>query len=199
MGDDNIQNNVATVPSGVDGAVGVPPRKWFVAIVNPRHEKAIAEKLTTEGVENYVAIQQEMHLWRNGRRRMIDRVVIPAVIFIRCTERERRTVVTLPYINRFMVNRTAETGGLNKPVAVIPDPQIDKLKFMLGQTDHRVEFTPEPFRIHDTVRVLRGSLCGLTGTIMANSDGTHSLLVSVPLLGGATIHIDPCEVEKLPG
>ena len=42
---------VAAVPSGVDGAVGVPEVKWFVAIVNSRHEKSVAEKLQTTGLE----------------------------------------------------------------------------------------------------------------------------------------------------
>lgn len=192
-----MKNCVATVPLGVDDAVGVDKRKWFVAIVTPRHEKSVAKKLTTVGVENYIAIQKEMHLWKNGRRRMIDRVVIPAVVFLRCTEQERRSIVTLPYISRFMVNRTAETGGLNKPVAVIPDAQINKLKFMLGQSDYLVEFSPEVFNIDDNVRVTRGALCGLTGSIMENSDGTHKLMVSVPLLGGAVIKIDSREVEKI--
>lgn len=198
MSNDTILNGVATVPSGVDDAVGVPARKWFVAIVSSKHEKSVAEKLCSIGIENYVAIQKEMHLWKNGRRRMIDRIVIPAVVFVRCTEHERRFIVTLPYINRFMVNRASETGGLNKPVAIIPDAQIDKLKFMLGQSDYQIEFTPEVFRTDDNVRVIRGPLFGLTGSILEDSDGTHKLMVSLPILGGAVIMINPRELEKIP-
>lgn len=193
----NSEKVVAAVPSGVDGAVGVPEAKWFVAIVNSRHEKSVAEKLQTTGLETYVATQKEMRVWANGRRKIVDRVVIPSMVFVKCTEQERRKIVNLPYVNRFLVNRSADSGGLNKPVAVIGDTEIQRLKFMLGQTDTPVEFAPTEFRIHDTVRVIRGSLRGLEGEIRDNSDGTHTLVVSLALLGGATVHIDPKDVEKI--
>lgn len=187
----------ATVPAGVDGAVGVSDTKWFVAIVNSRHEKSVAEKLLEINIENFVATQKEMRFWRNGRRKLIDRVVIPSMVFVKCSDRQRREIVTLPYINRFMVNRTVETNGLNKPVAVISNSEIEKLKFMLGQSDYQIEFVPAVFRIKDNVRVIRGSLCGLEGEIQNNPDGTHRLIVSIPMLGGAIMHIDPKEVEKI--
>ena len=188
---------MTTAPAGVDGAVGVPETKWFVAIVNSRHEKSVAEKLTGIGLETYVATQKEMRVWANGRRKIVDRVVIPSMVFVRCTEKERRQIVNLPYINRFLVNRSADSGGLNKPVAVIGDAEIRKLKFMLGQSDSPVEFLPTAFRVNDSVRVIRGSLRGLEGEIRENSDGTHTLLVSLTLLGGATVHIQPQDVEKI--
>ena len=197
---ENIKQNspsTAAVPTGVDGAVGVPAAKWFVAIVNSRHEKSAADRLRESGLETYVATQREMRVWANGRRRRIDRVVIPSTVFVRCTEKERRVIVTLPFINRFMVNRTADSGGLNKPVAVIGDAEINRLKFMLGNSDTPVGFAPTEFRVNDNVRVVRGNLRGLQGEIRRNSDGTHTLVVSLSLLGGATVFIDPCDVEKI--
>lgn len=82
-------------------------------------------------------------------------------------------------------------------MAVIGDAEMSKLKFMLGQSDTPVEFVPIEFRINDTVRVVRGSLRGLEGEIRTASDGTNTLLVSLPLLGGATVHIDPMDVERV--
>ena len=186
------------MPPGVDGAVGVSDAKWFVAIVNPRHEKTVADKLQKINLETYVAIQQEVHQWANGRRKKVDRVVIPSMVFVKCSEQERRRIVTLPYILRFLVNRSGSSAnGLNKPVAVIGEAEMAKLRFMLGHSDSPVEFAPTQFRIHDTVRVIRGNLAGLQGEIRANSDGTHTLLVSLSLLGGALLHIPPQDVEKL--
>lgn len=192
-----IENIATAEPSGVDGAVGVPEAKWFVAIVNSRHEKSIAEKLQTTGIETYVAVQTEMRVWANGRRKIVDRVVIPSMVFVKCTERQRRHIVNLPYVNRFLVNRSTDSGGLNKPVAVIGDAEIKKLKFMLGQSDSPIEFAPTEFRVNDNVRVIRGSLRGLEGEIRENSDGTHTLVVSVSFLGGAIVHIQPQDVEKI--
>lgn len=188
---------ITAVPQGVDGAVGVSGARWFVAIVNSRHEKAVAQKLAETGLETYVASQKELRVWANGRRKLIERVVIPSMVFVRCTERERLEIVNYPYISRFLVNRTSVGVGLNKPVAIIGDAEIRRLQFMLGQSDTPVEFTPTEYRINDTVRVLRGSLRGLCGEIRANSDGTHTLVVSLALLGGATVHINPKDVEKI--
>lgn len=188
---------MAAVPSGVDDAVGVPDLKWFVAIVNSRHEKSVADKLHKINVETYVATQPEVRVWANGRRKKINRVVIPSMVFIRCTEVERRNLVTLPYINRFLVNRSAESGGLNKPIAVINDAEIEKLRFILGNSESPVSFMPTEFRINDNVRVIRGNLRGLEGEIRKNFDGTHSLVVSLALLGGATVIIHPLDVEKI--
>lgn len=188
---------LATMPVGVDDAEGVSNLKWFVAVVNSRHEKAVRDKLQEINIESYVATQKEMRVWSNGRRKIIDRVVIPSVVFVRCTERVRRNIVNLPFINRFMVNRSADSGGLNKPVAIIGESEMEKLKFMLGQSERPVEFVPTTFRVNDNVRVVRGNLRGLEGTIRKNSDGTHTLVVSLSLLGGATVFIDPQDVEKI--
>lgn len=182
---------------GVDGAVGVSDSKWFVAIVNPRHEKSVAEKLLGNNVESYVASQQEMHVWANGRRKLVDRVVIPSMVFVKCSEKKRRQIVSLPYILRFLVNRSADSGGLNRPVAVIGDSEIEKLKFMLGQSDSPVGFAPGEFHVKDNVRVVRGSLRGLEGEIRESPDGNHTLVVSLSLLGGATVFIRPEDVEKI--
>lgn len=192
-----IENVVTAEPSGVDGAVGVPEAKWFVAIVNSRHEKLVAEKLQTTGIETYVATQKEMRVWANGRRKIVDRVVIASMVFVKCAEQQRRQIVNMPYVNRFLVNRATDSGGLNKPVAVIDDAEIRKLKFMLGKSDSPIEFAPTEFHVQDNVRVIRGSLRGLEGEIRVNSDGTHTLVVSFSLLGGATVHIQPQDVEKI--
>lgn len=188
---------VAPVPFRTDDAVGVPDARWYAAIVNARHEKSVSGKLDGLGIENYIATQKELHIWKYGKRRMIDRIVIPSIVFVHCTEKERRNLVNLPFIYRFMVNRSSDSGKLGKPVAVISDAEINKLKFMLGQSDYPVEFLPTIFKVNDNVRVIRGKLAGLEGEIQENSDGTHRLVVSLSLLGGATVFIDPKDVEKI--
>lgn len=187
----------AAVPFGVDDAVGVPEVKWFVAIVKPRQEKSVAERLLALGYEAYVAAQKELHVWKNGRRKMIDRVVIPSVVFINCTERQRREIVALPYISRFLVNRTADTGKLNRPVAVVSGKEIEKLKFMLGQSDYQVEFGPVTYKIRDRVRVIRGSLLGLVGEISDTSEGAQTLTVVIDQLGCARVTISSQDVEMI--
>lgn len=197
MTEKHSTQTVTTAQQCADGAVGVSRDNWYVAVVNSRHEKSVAEKLQKMGIDSYVATQNEIHLWSNGRRKMVDRVVIPSTVFVRCSEKMRRQIVSFPFILRFVVNRSVDSSNLNKPVAVIPNEQIERLRFMLGQDEVPVNFVPTMFKTKDSVVVIRGHFKGLRGEIMENSDGTHNLLVSISMLGGATVTIDPKDVELI--
>lgn len=102
MNSANAHNDslLATVNVNTDDAVGMSNRLWYVAVVNNRSEKRVAEKLTKMGVENYLPSQQEIHIWKSGKKVKIDKILIPAKIFVHCTERERKELVTLPFIKR---------------------------------------------------------------------------------------------------
>lgn len=187
---------VAAVPSGVGGAVGVTGRRWYVAIVNNNSEKLVGERLARLGHESYVAVQQVMRVWRNGRKARTDRVVFPALVFVRCTEAERLKIVRLPYINRFMTDRAAGTSGtLPRPVAVIPQGQIDTLRFMLGQSDIPVTIVDTPYRVSDRVTVVRGGLRGLEGEVVQTLDGKSEVVVRIDILGSARVLIDTVDLE----
>jgi hypothetical protein len=198
MNADPITTGVTTEPTGVGGAVGVSGAKWFVAIVKHNTEKAVGEKLTKMGYETYVPIQTEYKVWRNGRKAKVDRVVIPSVVFIRCTERERRVVVSSPFVNRFMTNKagTSEPAG-NKPLAIIPDHQIAKLSFILCNSDTPVEFSSRIYRKGDIVRVIRGNLRGLEGEVHSIDDKNSELIISLDCLGNARLVIETINVEPV--
>ncbi|MDE5749331.1 MAG: UpxY family transcription antiterminator [Duncaniella sp.] len=193
---DADNKGVATVPHGVGGAEGVGKREWFVAIVNNNTEKASQKQLDEMGYETYVAKQLVMRVWKNGRKAKVDKVIIPSVIFIKCTEEERRRVVTLPFVKRFMTNKArTSTEGLNKPIATIPQKQIDTLRFMLGQSDIPVDFVETPIRVHDKVIVTRGNLKGMEGEVIQTEDGKSEVIVRIDLLGSAKLSIDTINLE----
>ena len=193
-----LSHGVAAVPSGVDDAVGVSDRKWYVAIVGNNREKSVAEKLEALGFESFVASQEELRVWKNGRRKTVDRVLLSATVFVRCTESERRRiVVNLPYINRFMTDRAAKSDAfLNRPLAVVPDSQMAALRFMLGQSDNPVTFSGD-YVSGQNVRVVRGNLRGLEGEIVSLADGSSQLVIVIDALGCAKVHINPIDVEHI--
>lgn len=194
----NETNSVVTVPSGVGSAVGVAKSNWFVAIVKNNTEKAVLERMLKLGYECYVPIQKEIRIWRNGKRAIVDRVVIPSLVFIHCTEAVRRDVVSLPYIIRFLTNRAGSSPeGLNKPLAIIPDSQIRTLQFMVGNSDTPVTFTPCIYRQGDKIRVIRGNLKGLEGEVQIVDDRHSELSVVIGLLGSAKLTIDTVDVELI--
>lgn len=195
----NLLNSNALAPKTavVGDAVGVAERKWFVAIVNHNTEKAVEERLQKLDYETFVAKQSVMRVWKNGRKSKVDKVVIPSLIFIKCTEKERREIVTLPYINRFMTNRVAAADTGRSPLAVIPQNQIDTLKYMLGQSDIPVSFVDRPVKLGDRVVVARGSLKGLEGEVIQINEGNADIVVRVDLIGAAKMTIAASEIERI--
>lgn len=183
------------MPKGVDGAVGVPGAKWFIAIVNNRSEKSCAEKLAKMGLESYVPTQTVVKIWRNGRKAKVDRVAIPTVVFIRCSEEQRKEIVALPFIFRFMVNKAAPATTLGKPLAVVSDDEISRLKFMLGQSDIPVTITERPYEIGDRVRVIRGSLAGLEGDVCGTDSAKSDVIVTLEHFGCAKLQINTVNLE----
>ncbi len=96
------------------------------------------------------------------------------MVFLHCTENERRSVVTLPYIYRFLTNKAGNPNKFGRPVAIIPDRQMYQLKFMLGNSNSPVEFVDRMYTKGDKVRVIRGDFCGLEGEVITSQDGKVS-------------------------
>lgn len=178
--------------------VGMPMSYWFVAIVKNNTEKSVLGKLKSAGYKCYVPLQEELRVWKNGKKSLIERVVIPTMVFIHCTEAERKTIVALPYILRFMTNRASSSAASGyKPLATIPDAQINKLMFMVGNSDTPVTFSSTIYRKGDLVRVIRGRLAGLEGEVKTVDDKRSEIIVNLDCLGNASLTIDTIDVERI--
>lgn len=187
-----------TAADVVDEAVGMGKSHWYVAIVNHNSERICSDRLTKLGIVNYLPVQTEMRIWKNGRKVKVDRIIIPSVIFIYCTECVRKEIVGLPYIFRFMTNKAGTANGTShKPLAVVSDSEIERLRFMLGQSDIPVEITEKPFFTGDKVRVIRGTLAGLEGEVVDLNSARSELIVSLDLFGCARLSIESVNLELI--
>lgn len=192
------QNSVPPVTYVVDDAVGVGKSFWFIAIVNHNSEKIVAEKLAQMGVETYIPVQTEIRVWKNGRKSKVDKIIIPATVFIHCTEQKRREVVKLPFIYRFMTNNAGVSKDtVTKPIATVTDSEINQLKFMLGQSDIPVEIIPRTYRQGDRVKIIRGKLAGLEGDVVDMNSSQSKLTVSLGILGCAKLVIETINLELI--
>lgn len=188
----------ATTPRAVGEAVGVSEKRWYVALVNNNNELKCQENLFKGGFEAYVAYQRTPVVWRNGRKSWINRVLLPGMVMVKCTEKERRAIVNLSFINRFMINRAAKRDGmLTSPLAVISQKEIDTLRFMLGQSDIPVHLTQERYTPKDKAEVVRGPLKGLVCEVVsADGDGSE-VFVALDILGAAHMKIQTVNLKKI--
>jgi transcription antitermination factor NusG len=189
-----ISEHTTTV--GVGDAVGVQSPKWYVAFVGHNTEKSCREKLQKLGYESYVASQEEVHEWKNGRKKKIERVVISTLLFVRVTEKQRHEIVNLPFIKYFLTDKARSTNDYGRhPLAVIPDSQMQQLRFMLFNAEEPVTFVTEHLRLGDHIRVARGSLKGLEGNVVRYKDGASYLVAQIESFGYAMIKIAIEDVE----
>lgn len=169
----------------------IDARQWLVARVAPNTEKACRERLIELGYDAFVASQQEIRIYKNGnrkKRKKIERVVITQYVFLHLTEQERRTVVTLPFVKAFLINRSSE----QRTFATVSDEQIRRLKRMLGQSEQAVQFITSGFSLGEEVIVMNLGTNDYAGRIV-RVPGDNSTYVGVRLdtLGCAYLEISP--------
>ena len=150
--------------------------------------------LTNLGITNYVASQWEVRTWSNGRKKRVERIVLPARVFIKTTEEERlRTVVNLPFIYRFVADRARKKDQYScAPAAIVPDKEMDEFRRMLGQEDYPVilEESHINYSAGDKVRVIAGKLAGMEGTVVQTGGDKRRLYIYFSILGNAFVEID---------
>lgn len=114
-------------------------KSWLAAYVRLYHEKKTRDRLTAMGIESFLPVQEEIHQW-SDRRKKIERVVIPMMIFVHVDPTERAEVLTLSSVSRYMVLRGESTP------AVIPDEQMERFRFMLDYSEEAIEVCSSPPR-----------------------------------------------------
>ena len=166
------------------------PERWVAALVQMCTEKKVGDRLTKLGIENYVPTQTEIHQW-SDRKKKIERVVIPMVVFVRADEATERILRMQSFIRKIL------TYPGQTAAAVIPDDQIERLKFMLKQADAPVELMPENLRVGDTVRIVRGALKGLEGELCKSVPEKSMVAIRVDGLGYACVSVSVGDLVEI--
>lgn len=164
-------------------------KDWLVAYVQNNREKKIYERLTSLGIESFLPLQEEIRQWID-RRKKIQRVIIPMVIFVRVAPSERLQVLQTSSVNRYMVLR-----GENTP-AIVPDSQMERFRFMLDYSEQAVEMCYDRLQQGERIRIVKGPLTGLEGELV-NVDGKNKVAVRIDLLGVALVEVPAGFVERV--
>ena len=146
-------------PSSGTGEGVAHSKRWYVALVRMHHEKKVAERLSKMGIDSFVPVQQQIHQW-SDRRKMVDTVLLPMMVFVHVNPKERMEVLSFSTVSRYMVMRGESTP------AVIPDEQMARFRFMLDYSDEAVCMNDSPLARGERVRVIKGPLSGLVGELV---------------------------------
>ncbi|MCM1176214.1 MAG: UpxY family transcription antiterminator [Clostridium sp.] len=158
------------------------PKCWIAALVQMNCERKAEAKLNGLGYETFLPVQKEVHQW-SDRKKIIDRIVIPMVLFVRVAPKEYEVIRNLSFIHKLLA-----LPGSKQIASPIPDEQIIRLKTLLEKAPSQVCFEPN---IHkgDKVTVKIGALKGLEGYII--QECANSILVlEIELLGCVKLKIE---------
>lgn len=185
----NKKDDQKSLSANVTGSGVACSKRWLVAFVRVCHEKKTSERLTKMGIENFLPIQREVHQW-SDRRKVVDRVILPMMIFVYVDRHEQKQVLTLAAISRYMVLRGESTP------AVIPDRQMSRFKFMLDYSDETISMNTSPLAPGERIRVIKGPLTGLEGELV-DVNGKSKVAVRLTMLGCACVDMPAGCVERV--
>jgi transcription antitermination factor NusG len=159
---------------------------WCAIYTRHQHEKAIAQSLSTKGLEVFLPLYNTTRRWKD-RTVHLSLPLFPCYLFLRGMQERKLEVVTTPGIVSIL--------SINGETAVVPENEIESIRKAI-EWGNRVE--PHPFlRRGDRVRVISGPLQGLEG-ILVRKKNLYRLVLSVEILKrSAAVEVDVSAVERV--
>ena len=165
------------------------PKFWIAILVQMNCEKKVADKLNKRGFETYLPIQKEKRKW-SDRTKIIDRIVIPMIVFVRVNRDNVQSVRNLSFVRKLITY-----PGFKEIASPIPDEQIDQLKFLLSNAESEVSVTSD-IKVGDEVKIIKGTLRGIKGVLCLRNTRTPKVAIRIDCLGYALVSIPMSFVEK---
>lgn len=166
------------------------PKFWIAAYTRPKSEKKASLEISKMGIDTYLPVQTVERQW-SDRKKKIDMVVIPNVVFASVQQKHIDLIR-----KHHLIIKILTLPGRKEP-AHIPSIQIENLKLLLDKSESPVDFSSVELKKKLNVRVVRGSLQGVAGTIERLSENKTKLKVCIDFLGGAMIEVNSSDIEVL--
>lgn len=175
-------NNIRHLHDSAPGSAAC----WYALTVRHQHERRTAQTLTSQGWETMVPLYRTRRQW-SDRTKDIDLPLFAGYVLARFAAKERIRVEDTPGVVSIV-----EFGGQPAPLG---DAEIEEIRRMVSS---RLPLSPWPFlKAGDPVRLERGPLKGLEGTLVRHRD-QYRLVVGVELLQRSiAVEVDPDMITPL--
>jgi transcription antitermination factor NusG len=163
-----------------------PASAWYAIYTRHKHEKTVAQILTSKGLEIFLPLYATAHRWKD-RTKLLSLPLFPCYVFLKGGLDRRLDIVTTPGFYALV-----STAG--QPATISPD-EIEAVRRVV-ESGARVD--PHPFlKCGERVRVKCGPLTGVEGTLVRKRN-LYRLVVSVEMLGKAVaVEVDALLVERV--
>ncbi|MGA7110565.1 MAG: UpxY family transcription antiterminator [Terracidiphilus sp.] len=164
---------------------------WFAVWTRSRQEKVAAAMLEALEVPHFLPLKSEVHRW-SDRKQTVTIPLFSGYLFVRLNPNKdsRLRVLNVPGI--------AGLVGSQAGPLPIPDYEIENIRTVIAQ---KMQYSTYPeIPIGNRVRVMRGSLAGIEGTLLRTQTDSK-LVLSIELIQqsiAVTIHASDVEPLGLP-
>jgi transcription antitermination factor NusG len=147
-------------------------KNWYAVQTRSRHEKKVAAWLADNGIQAYLPLVREVHLW-SDRRKVVEVPLFPGYAFIRSSG-SAATAVRV-----FQTDGVVSMVGPGLCGTPIPDQEIEAVQRLLA---HETPCMNHPFlKVGQKVRIRGGALDGIEGILLA-CKSENRLVVSVEMI-----------------
>lgn len=153
-------------------------KKWYVAYTFPRAEKKVQLKLQTMGIETFLPMHRCLRQW-SDRKKYLTTPLFPNYVFVRVSVKDRTDTFCVKEIVRYV--------SFEGRAAVVNDEVINSLKIILSKNEE-VDLVSS-FRAGDRVRIIRGPLQGIEGTVIRKEGKVRILIQIVALQRAVAVNI----------
>jgi len=135
-------------------------KKWYAVYTKPRWEKKVIQLLDEKRIENYLPLQKILKQW-SDRRKWVREPLFRSYVFV--------------FIDQVEYLPTLQTSGVVKFVTFegkavsIPPIQIEAIRTFVETGEEMITESVD-MKVGDKVKVTRGSLKGLEGTLISISE-----------------------------
>ncbi len=157
---------------------------WYALHTRYRHEKKVEARLNDKKITSYLPLNTVYRRW-SDRYKKVEEPLFSCYVFVWIALRDRLPVL--------QTEGVVDLVSFNGIPATISQKQIDAIRRVLErgvEVGHASYFT-----IGEKVRVIRGPLHGLEGTLVCQKNN-HRLIITVDSIKQAvSIEIDPDDLE----
>jgi transcription antitermination factor NusG len=132
---------------------------WYAVYTNARHEKAVADHLTSKEIEVFLPTITVVRSWKD-RKMKLQTPAFPSYVFTKICLSERGRVISVPGVVRIL--------SFNGVPARLDDAEVENIR-LCHQRGALMESRPL-FGVGERVRVKSGVLEGLEGFISRCKD-----------------------------
>jgi transcription termination/antitermination protein NusG len=155
--------------------------QWFALIVRYQHERRVEGALCASGVDTFLPMYRARRLW-SDRVKDLDLPLLPGYVFGRFALDDRARIVSIPGVSRIV--------GFAGVPAPVTEQEIEGVRAVLA-SKLPVGPWPHPFKMGDRVRIERGPLRGVEGTLLREGSCLRLVLGVELLQRSLAVEIDP--------